>query len=130
MDDLYQEHILDHYQHPRHYGKLSGAKQSSDLANLSCGDGISVDVKLDDDGKIVDVAWEGSGCAISMASASVISEWAIGKTLAEVQGLTIEDISQKLGLKQISHSRIKCAYLFVHALQKVTDSKMTDSTQV
>jgi nitrogen fixation NifU-like protein len=119
MDDLYQEHILDHYQHPRHYGKLSGDKQSSDLANLSCGDGISVDVQLDDAGKIADVAWEGSGCAISMASASVISEWAIGKTLPEVQALTIEDISQKLGLKQISHSRIKCAYLFVHALQKV-----------
>ncbi len=121
MDDLYQEHILDHYQHPRNFGKLTGEKQSTDLANLSCGDGISVDVRMDDQGKITDIAWEGSGCAISMASASVISQWAIGKLLSEVQALTIEDITQKLGLKSLSHSRIKCAYLFVHALQKVNN---------
>ena len=119
MDDLYQEHILDHYQNPRHYGKLDGKKQSTDLANLSCGDGITVDVCLDENGRIADIAWEGSGCAISMASASVISEWAIGRSLEEVQELSIKEITKKLGLKNISHSRIKCAYLFVHALQRV-----------
>ena len=122
MDDLYQEHILDHYQHPRHFGQLEGDKLSTEMTNLSCGDGISVDVQLDKQGIITDIAWQGEGCAISMAAASVISEWAIGQSLEEVQTLPIETILEKLGLDTISHSRLKCASLFVHALKKLTSS--------
>lgn len=121
MDDMYQDHILDHYQNPRHYGQLAGEKLSTQMTNLSCGDGISIDVRLDDNEKIAEVAWQGEGCAISMAAASVVSEWAVGKTLAEVQRLSVEEIVEKLGLPTISHSRVKCAYLFVHALQKLTE---------
>ena len=119
MDDLYQDFILDHYKNPRHFGQLEGEKESSEMTNLSCGDGIKVDVKLDDRGIITDVAWQGEGCAISMAAASVVSEWAVGQPLKAVKEMPIEEIVAKLGLEQISHSRMKCAYLFVHAIQKI-----------
>jgi nitrogen fixation NifU-like protein len=116
---LYQEHIIDHSQNPRHFGTLEGKKLSTQMSNLSCGDGITVEVKINEAGVIEDVGWQGTGCAISMAAASIISEWAIGQKLTDVQALTIEDILPRLGLPTISHSRIKCAYLFVHALQKL-----------
>jgi len=119
MDALYQDFILDHYKNPRHFGQLEGEKVSSEMTNLSCGDGIKVDVKLDDQGIITDVAWQGEGCAISMAAASVVSEWAVGQPLKAVKEMPIEEIVAKLGLEQISHSRMKCAYLFVHAIQKI-----------
>lgn len=119
MDNLYHDHIIDHSQNPRHYGQLEGEKYSSEMTNLSCGDGLTVDVQVDDQGIITDLAWQGEGCAISMAAASIISDWAIGQPLELVQQLPVEEIVAKLGLPAISHSRIKCAYLFVHALQKL-----------
>jgi len=143
IDDLYQQHILDHAQHPRHYGRLennsktnltdnsqsqndansadqSAWQQTVEMANLSCGDEISVDVSLDEKGIIKDIAWRGDGCAISRAAASIISEWAVGKPLRQVQDLSVAEIATKLGLESLSQSRIKCARLLVVALQKVS----------
>lgn len=143
IDDLYQQHILDHAQHPRHYGWLennsktnltdnsqsqndansadqSAWQQTVEMANLSCGDEISVDVSLDEKGIIKDIAWRGDGCAISRAAASIISEWAVGKPLRQVQDLSVAEIVTKLGLESLSQSRIKCARLLVVALQKVS----------
>jgi nitrogen fixation NifU-like protein len=143
IDDLYQQHILDHAQHPRHYGRLetnsktnltdnsqsqndansadqSAWQQTVEMANLSCGDEISVDVSLDKKGIIKDIAWRGDGCAISRAAASIISEWAVGKPLRQVQDLSVAEIATKLGLESLSQSRIKCARLLVVALQKVS----------
>ncbi len=146
IDDLYQQHILDHAQHPRHYGRLetdsetnptdltensqsqnatnsadqAAWQQTVEMANLSCGDEISVDVSLDKKGIIKDIAWRGDGCAISRAAASILSEWAVGKPLRQVQDLSVADIVTKLGLESLSQSRVKCARLLIVALQKVS----------
>ena len=81
-EELYQEHILDHYEDPFHQGTLAGATHAHEDKNPLCGDVLTVFVSLDD-GVITDVAFKGQGCAISMASASMMTEVLKGKTAAE-----------------------------------------------
>lgn len=119
MDDLYQEHILDHSQAPRNFGELAGANLTAEAKNVSCGDSLSVQLRVDTDGRIQDIAWKGEGCAISMAAASILSEQARGKKLSELQHLEFSELLAALGLSSLSPARIKCATLFLHALQRV-----------
>ena len=70
MDDLYRENILQHYKNPHHWGELAAPDLEADDLNPLCGDELKVQIKVDDDGKIEDVAFSGHGCAISQASAS------------------------------------------------------------
>jgi nitrogen fixation NifU-like protein len=86
LRDLYQEVILDHNRNPRNFGPLEEADRNADGHNPLCGDRITVRVKLDGD-KIADIRFEGSGCAISTASASVMTETLKGKTLEEAKEL-------------------------------------------
>lgn len=86
LRELYQEVILDHNRRPRNFGPLDGADRDAQGYNPLCGDRITVRVKLDGD-RIVDIRFEGSGCAISTASASVMTETLKGKTLAEAKAL-------------------------------------------
>lgn len=91
MDDslreLYQEVILDHSRHPRHFGALEGATHSGQGYNPLCGDRVTVHLKLDSDARIADIAFEGKGCAISQASASMMTEMLEGRTIAEAEKL-------------------------------------------
>jgi len=84
FDDLYREVILDHYRRPRNRGRLSGATCHAEGANPVCGDEISLDLRLDD-GRIGDLAFEGLGCSISQASASLMTDRVKGATVAEAQ---------------------------------------------
>jgi nitrogen fixation NifU-like protein len=86
MRDLYQEVILDHHKKPRNFGKLEGASHTSEGYNPLCGDRVTMYL-LVEDGAVKDVAFEGSGCAICMASASVMTQEIKGKTLEEVEQL-------------------------------------------
>ncbi len=115
MDDLYQEHILEHYQHPRKKGELVGASCAGEAHNLSCGDQLSVQLRVDAAGIVQDVAWSGQGCAISQAAASILAEQLPGKSLKQFQALSLAEVSRELGL-DISPARAKCAMLFVNAL--------------
>lgn len=117
MSNLYQEHILEHYKNPLHYGELAEATVSTPAANPSCGDDIIIDLQLDNQGVITDLAWRGNGCALSKASASMLADWAIGKSLEQVQSLSNEEIQELIHMPQLSGSRVKCATLFVRALQ-------------
>lgn len=121
MDDLYQEHMLDHFHHPRHKGTLERWTHQAVLANLSCGDEISIQL-LVQDGVIVDIGWTGEGCAVSQASASVMTDAIIGKSLEKSQELTLNDVSEHLGIP-ISEGRSRCALLFIQALQRVKEEK-------
>jgi nitrogen fixation NifU-like protein len=91
MDDslreLYQEVILDHSRHPRHFGTLEAATHRGEGYNPLCGDRVTVYLYVDDRGRISDVSFEGRGCAISQASASLMTEMIKGRSIAEVEGL-------------------------------------------
>jgi nitrogen fixation NifU-like protein len=111
MDDFYREEILEHYTHPHHYGTLENPDISHEENNPLCGDRIRFDIELDDDGETVkDVRFSGVGCAISKASASMLSDLLIGQTLDEIKSLTNEDVLDELGI-ELGPVRLKCALL-------------------
>ncbi|WP_135821629.1 Fe-S cluster assembly sulfur transfer protein SufU [Halostella litorea] len=109
--DMYRQQILDHYKNPRNYGEIEDATYTHVGENPMCGDEIRMDVKLaDDDETIEAVAFRGDGCAISQASASMLSGELRGKTLEELDGMDRDDVIDMLGV-DISPMRVKCAVL-------------------
>lgn len=113
--DIYAENILDHFRSPRHAGALAHATVEHEEKNLSCGDELRLSLILDD-GKIVSVGWEGTGCAISQASMSILSEELVGKKEEDVLALTKEDIYTLLGVP-IGPRRFKCALMSLHTVK-------------
>jgi nitrogen fixation NifU-like protein len=115
-DDIYREIILDHYRNPRNKGKLPGADVSIHDSNPLCGDEIDIHLKVDED-KIKDVKFEGRGCAISQASASMLTEMVMGKPLTSIRDLSKDDILENIGLTSLGPARIKCALLSLKVLK-------------
>ena len=116
MDDLYREVILDHYKNPRHHGMLDPHDFSYQDENPLCGDTIRIDVRLDENQRVREVAFSGKGCAISQASASMLTEAIVGKTLDEVKQIGKDDILEMLGI-QLGPTRLKCALLSLKVLK-------------
>ncbi|MDP2789848.1 MAG: iron-sulfur cluster assembly scaffold protein [bacterium] len=114
---MYESTLLDHYHHPRNTGKLEPADRQHREPNPLCGDVIEVFLKLDADGKVADVAWEGSGCAVSQASMSALSEKLVGKSKVELDAMGVQDIERSLETS-INPARLKCATLGLVAVQK------------
>jgi nitrogen fixation NifU-like protein len=111
VDDFYRDEILEHYTHPHHYGRLEHPDISHEESNPLCGDRVRFELQLEDDGKTVeDVRFSGVGCAISKASASMLSDLIVGKTLEEIRALTKEDVLAELGIN-LGPVRLKCALL-------------------
>jgi len=116
MDDqYYREYILDHYKNPRNFGRLEGADISHEEENPLCGDVVGIDLKLRD-GVIDDVRFHGRGCAISQASASLLTERVKGMPLADARQLGKDDVLDELGI-EISAARLKCALLSLKVLK-------------
>ena len=116
MDDqFYREYILDHYKNPRNFGRLEDADISHEEENPLCGDVIGIDLKLRD-GVISDVRFHGRGCAISQASASLLTERLKGMPLEQAKAITKDDVVGELGI-EISAARIKCALLSLKVLK-------------
>ena len=116
MDDLYRDHILDHYKNPRNYGDLEGATHHYHDTNPLCGDEITMFLLGGDDGHINDVHFTGRGCAISQASASLLTEKIKGKTLDEAKAVDKDAVLEDLGIT-ISPARVKCALLSLKTLK-------------
>jgi len=111
MDDFYREEILEHYTHPHNYGTLDNPDISHEEDNPLCGDRIRFDIQLEEDGQTVkDVRFSAVGCAISKASASMLTDLLIGQTLDEIKSLTNEDVVDELGI-ELGPVRLKCALL-------------------
>ncbi|WP_435334490.1 Fe-S cluster assembly sulfur transfer protein SufU [Haloarchaeobius sp. TZWWS8] len=109
--DMYRQQILDHYKNPRNYGEMKDPTFTHVGENPMCGDEIRMDVKLDEDEETIEaVAFRGDGCAISQASASMLSSKLRGKTLDELAEMDRDDVVDMLGV-EISPMRIKCAVL-------------------
>jgi nitrogen fixation protein NifU and related proteins len=110
MDDFYKEYILDHYRNPRNFGHLEHPTAVAEDLNPLCGDKIQMELSVGADGKIDDVRFSGKGCAISQASASMLTESLKGKTLEEVAHLSHDVVLENVGIG-ISPTRMKCAML-------------------
>ena len=115
-DDIYREIILDHYRNPRNKGKLSDADVTIHDSNPLCGDEIDIHLKVEED-KIKDIKFEGRGCAISQASASMLTEMILNKPLSSVKNITKDDILENIGLMNLGPARIKCALLSLKVLK-------------
>ena len=115
-DDIYREIILDHYRNPRNKGKLLEPDVSVHDSNPLCGDEIDIHLKLEE-GRIKDIKFEGRGCAISQASASMLTEMVLDKPLNLVRDLAKQDILENIGLTNLGPARIKCALLSLKVLK-------------
>lgn len=147
MDDalreLYQDVILDHSRHPRHYGTLDDASHKAEGYNPLCGDKVTVTLRLDADGRVADIAFEGKGCAISQASASMMVEMLKGRSRAEAEKLMTgflhlvkgedardlsEDDRERLeamgGISEFP-MRVKCATLAWHTYKNAVEEGAT-----
>jgi nitrogen fixation protein NifU and related proteins len=107
--DLYADNILDHYRHPHRKGELPAADVERAERNVSCGDEVTVRLKLED-GRIADLAWTGNGCAISQAGMSMLADELIGKTPEEAEAWTAPRMLELLGVP-VGQRRLKCALL-------------------
>jgi len=114
MNDMYREYILDHYRNPRNYGRLEEPDIHAEDSNPLCGDQVRLDLKIDN-GHVSAVRFSGRGCAISQASASMLTEMIDGRPLDEVKQLRREDILDALGI-EINPARQKCALLSLKVL--------------
>lgn len=143
MDDslreLYQEVILDHSRHPRHFGKLEHATNSAQGYNPLCGDRVTIYLNVGKDSRIADIRFEGKGCAISQASASLMTDMIVGKTVAEaeklmggflnlvkgeeVEGLNEDDRETLNVMAGVSAfpMRVKCATLAWHTMKSALE---------
>jgi nitrogen fixation NifU-like protein len=107
--DIYKDIILDYYRNPRNFGDLVNPDVRAKDSNPLCGDIIEMQLKIND-GKVEDVRFKGKGCAISQASASMLTEVVKGKTLDEIKALSKADVLKLLGIDP-GPTRIKCALL-------------------
>mgnify|MGYP005838173111 FL=1 len=115
--DLYMENIIDHGQHPRNFGEpLDPADIDYEDENPFCGDHLHLTAQLDEEGRIKAVSWQGQGCTISQASASMLGEAIIGKTLDELREFDRQTILDMLGIP-LSPTRLKCALLSLKVLK-------------
>ena len=116
MEDLYREVIIDRYKVPHYRGRLDPHDISFEDDNPLCGDHISVTLRLDGDNRVSAAAFDGYGCAISQASADLLMESIVGKTLDEVKALTKQDVLDLLGI-ELGPVRLKCALLSLKVLK-------------
>jgi len=144
LRDLYRELILDHARSPRHFGKLAGATHSAEGINPLCGDKLKIYFSIDPDGQISDAKFEGSGCAISVASASLLTDTVIGlksgdaldffsalvsrltgRSKDDEQSTSKVDLGKLVALEGVKEfpSRIKCATLAWHAMNSAIQSE-------
>ncbi len=110
MDDLYREQILEHYKRPQNFGAVEDPDLEFEDNNPFCGDEQHMTFRLDEDGKVTEVKFEGKGCAISTAATSMLTDELVGLTRDELITLPKEKVLELLGI-EISATRMKCALL-------------------
>ena len=123
MDDLYRDEILEHYRNPHNFGILESPTTAKEGANPLCGDRITLMLGINDQGAVEEVAFTGRGCAISQASASMLTDEIKGKPLAEIARLGRRDVLDNLGI-EISPARMKCAMLSLETLRDAVKDRV------
>jgi nitrogen fixation NifU-like protein len=120
-EELYQEHILDHYEDPFHRGTLRDATHAHEDNNPLCGDVVRIELKLGDDGRVEDAYFTGEGCVISQASASMLLEALQGKTIEDVKDFSAADMLALYG-PRLTPNRQKCCLLSWKVMQSAVHS--------
>jgi nitrogen fixation NifU-like protein len=118
MSDLYREQLLDHYHNPANFGELENPDVDIEMDNPTCGDMIHLTARLDNDGRIAEVMFEGQGCVVSMAASSMFTDEVVGKTPAEIEAMGLADIQEMMGGMRLSMGRVKCALLSLNAMKQ------------
>jgi nitrogen fixation NifU-like protein len=124
-EDIYQEHVLDHFESPYHRGHCLRATHAHADDNPLCGDFVQVELEIDDRGQIRQAWFEGDGCCISQASASMLIEQIDGKSIEEVKSFTAGDMLQLFGAK-LTPNRQKCCLLPWRVLQAAIYSPLEE----
>lgn len=119
--DLYRDNILDHYHNPRNHKTLDAPTHHCCTVNPTCGDTMCIAVRVSDAGVIEDIAFNGSGCAISQAAASMLTEHVRGATITDVQNMTRNEMLDLIGVP-IGIGRMRCALLGWETLRKALHS--------
>lgn len=123
MDDIYREYILDHYRDPRNHGHLENPTIAAADTNPLCGDRIEIDLNITD-GRVSEVRFSGRGCAISQASASMLTERIEGATLDDLRAIKPRDVLEMIGVP-IGPARQRCALLSLRVLHQGIDGPYT-----
>lgn len=113
---MYREVIIEHYKNPAFKGKLDPHDVSFEDENPLCGDQLRIDLRINEENVVTEAAFSGHGCAISLASADILLESIIGKSLDQIQKLTKEDLLDLLGI-ELGPVRLKCALLSLKVLK-------------
>ncbi len=116
MEDFYRELIIERYKSPRFRGTLDPHDFSYEDDNPACGDHIQIDVRLNDEGLVTEALFSGQGCAISQASADLLLESIIGKSVEDIKALDKDDVLENLGI-ELGPVRLKCALLPLKVLK-------------
>jgi nitrogen fixation NifU-like protein len=125
-EDIYQEHILDHYEDPFHRGKCPGETHHHEDDNPLCGDVVEIGLRIDEDHRIADAWFDGDGCCISQASASMLMERMEGKTVEEARQFTAADMLELFGAR-LTPNRQKCCLLSWRVLQSALFAPVDNS---
>ncbi|MBP6993716.1 iron-sulfur cluster assembly scaffold protein [Candidatus Woesebacteria bacterium] len=115
--NIYQDEIMDHYRNPRNFGcKMVAHNTSSNKRNISCGDELTIHAHIED-GVVTDICFEGAGCALSTASASLLTSFVKGKRVDQVRELGADEVLNLLKI-QVTPARLKCALLPLDTIQE------------
>ena len=126
-EEIYQEHVLDHYEDPYHQGHCEHATHAHEDDNPLCGDVVHVELEIDEQGRISDAWFAGEGCVISQASASMLMEAVEGKTVDEVKNFSAEQMLELFGAR-LTPNRQKCCLLSWRVIQTALHSPISEDS--
>ncbi len=126
--DMYQARIMDHYGQPYHRGPLDTPTLECHYHNPLCGDEMRIQARVDDEGRVTDAYFEGEGCVISLAAASMLMAAVEGQSLEQIKGMTRQNMLDLLGIR-LTPARVKCAMLPLRAFEKAIQRHEDGPTQ-